>query len=766
MSSRPRCFISYSHGDVDSAAIHVLINLLRNAARQKIEFLFDDFVPVGGSLTNFMNTIDSVDGIMILMTPSYKEKIERRQGGVHYEYARIVHRMATENDGTKKLLAFPILFSGDDGSSVPMELSTLKYADFRKFRAIRDHSGEYKTSKQVETDHFPFIKGMVDQIFAIHSLKSPNFKEQYDRWFRTLFLRKKEEWQSSNVEYENDIQPKIFVKTHAFRHVAAQTAPIIVGRKGSGKSTVAKYLPTFVGSYKIPTLINVDHFRLENIFSLFAQTQIGSDTRNLMSIYDMFRYSWELFIHICCMEVISIENNNGNLSIEQARSARPVILFLEHLQNQPLRYCGEKPFLDSVAVFDFCLATFREFVEDAIRKARNEPRFFLFDIKNLTRVENFIRYAVGEAALEGLHDVAIRCRRKFLFSLDGFDSAFDDFRRNTLALYNSEEYYSQRLSLEISWLRSLVDTVIRMKSNHERSSLYGSIDFCVTVPKDRFAEVLRVSRDSYNYFGRFININWSGVELAIMLYKRVEVYKGHKTNKELRPHERYNQIMAVMFPQMPNEITITIEKKEWKMPLFLYVLRHTFWRPRDVLFYFAAILAAADDFEARKVEISEESIKRIVSETTRIVIDSEFINEYKSSVRNFKEILLSFSRSKQVMNYNDMYNKVGQMDFEFLDQPKPCGDIDEKITFLYELGFIGIRKEETTHHPGSTFAFYFNEGDEAINIGGKGRFRDATFAIHPIFCEYLQLEPHAQELVLNYSWDYIIENEIHRFPRL
>jgi hypothetical protein len=57
------------------------------------------------------------------------------------------------------------------------------------------------------------------------------------------------------------------------------------------------------------------------------------------------------------------------------------------------------------------------------------------------------------------------------------------------------------------------------------------LDFCIAVPKDRYLEIQRIERDSYRNWHRGVPLNWSGIELAILLRKRLEVLTGKKTHK-------------------------------------------------------------------------------------------------------------------------------------------------------------------------------------------------------------------------------------------
>src|SRR6267378_6507711 len=83
------------------------------------------------------------------------------------------------------------------------------------------------------------------------------------------------------------------------------------------------------------------------------------------------------------------------------------------------------------------------------------------------------------------------------------------------------------------------------------------------------------------------------------------------------------------------------------------------------------------------------------------------------------------------------------------------GLLDGKLTFLYQIGFLGIEAspEQVEHYTLLTeHAFYFNEGATLIMRAGSERFKGCRFLIHPIFTEYLGLVPSANTLILNPTW--------------
>jgi hypothetical protein len=451
--------------------------------------------------------------------------------------------------------------------------------------------------------------------------------------------------------------------------------------------------------------------------------------------------------------------------VNQTAEIQQLIKFMDSVDDQRDNYCS----ISKKAVFAFSLVRVFQFIREVIKSARNQEEFFYYDVKSKIQLQNFLRWSLTHETLKNFNKIVSSIKENFLISLDGFDTAFEEFRRYTMVQFNNSEEAIKRTMLEIDWLRSFLHLVMMIKSNHSRSIFYRKIHFCVTVPKDRFMEVLRIERDAYNYAGRFIEIRWSGVELSILFRKRLEVWLEYTTSKDKnqhykKPDERISEIFPTKFPFIPQLIITNSGGIEQKIPLFIYVLRHTFWRPRDLLYYFGKILSVCFDMHEKGRNINSDTIKKIVSNATYDVINTEFINEFQTSVTNIRDIISSFLKKPQVLPYARLEEILQSIDFRFIDKTQPISDIENKIAFLYEIGFLGLYATEAEMARFGYLdrhAFFFNEGDKLLQNISRDHFNEMTFIIHPIFFEYLRLKPATTGLSLNFTWDYLYDNESH-----
>jgi hypothetical protein len=768
--SRPRCFISYSPEDIDRDTFGFLKEQLKLAA-PGCDILTDADLPPGANLKVFMNEVKNVECVLVLLSPSYKRKVLTRQGGAYDEYNLLLTRYAELQDalrGGNKIgqipgyfELIPILWAGDHSTSVPEELAPLKYFDFVGLRVNRDTSDNFIITDYVKKHYLPLITQIVERFSYISAMKSSSFKELYEDHYDRLFLEVRANWSDKRDKQYNYIDT-LFVRTIAYKRVESQIAYFIIGRKGSGKSTVADVLSIRQSErYKGHVKIVADDIDLESLYNWMSLDQIRADTRTFFNRQKCFEIAWEAFIYLCCIRIVVDLDDRGKLTPEQGAFVPALRQFLA----TPLPSRQYSLFLpaneERQVFFSYCFGSIPTFIEDLIQTARpDKPQLFYSDIQRGFTRTHFFGYLFGADVIKNFGALLETCRKHFLVTLDGFDTNFDMFRHPSVARYDIEGL-KKRTIFEADWLRALLHVVLSVKQHHS-DKFHQLLEFCIAVPKDRFHELLTIERDSFLYHNRYCSLDWSGIELVILLLKRLQELAQYSASKGSgatvrSPEDRLAEVWKEKFAHVASDITFEYNGRQYSMPLFFYVLRHTFWRPRDVLLYYAKILAFAEDMRRKGRRASTEGIRQAVREVTFEVVSSEFINEFSSTVKNIRDVIGVFERQKQFLSYEVIRDLLDGVDLEFATGHN-LHRIDDKIEFLYQVGFLGICATQQMIESGMAkhkHMFSFNEGYSVLR-GVKGpRFDEHTFVIHPIFTNYLQINTAGNDLVLELTWDYL-----------
>jgi energy-coupling factor transporter ATP-binding protein EcfA2 len=776
MSRKPTCFISYCREGMDQDSMKYLVQQLQDASHGEIRFLFDEQMTPGADVYKFMELVTVADGILIMLTPQYRERVEARAGGVYTEFSAIMARYQMETQRVNRgvfekrtsetdflirppFCLIPILFSSTFERACPKEIDGKLALDFSDYRALRRKNQNLFITGETSKKYRAKIGKIVSEILSHFVASTEEFKLSFEELLEKFFKTTKHE-QIQDDPLLQEFLKDIFVKTHAFKKVRAQASYILIGRKGSGKSTITRQLALASSEkYKKHIEINVDDFDLDYLYSVLNTAQNRSELDVTIKQIQLFEIAWEILTYICCMDSLVAEYQANRLTSGQSKQLPPILEFLSKVVGHDIVDTE----INHKALFRWCYAQLFEVKNDVIQHARDDLAQFSYDTAVELLRPSILYKVLGEDALQAFENILRTCKRRFLVSLDGFDTAFDEFRLGSKYSWREKDASEQKVQFELDWLRGFLHVTLRMKSNRDNVVLANLIDFCVMVPKDRFMEIMSNERDAYVYIGKYHDIMWSGIELAIMLRKRLELLSDFATNRSDRPVKRLETVLE-QFPCIPQKSVVSVGGRDQEMPVFIDVLRHTFWRPREVLLYYAKIISVLRDFRKKKIDISQFTIAKCISDTTREIIKTEFIAEFQRNCTNLSEILSVFRRSEQILSLQEITEKLDSIHFAFADRIELEYDREKKIRFLYEVGFLGLEANATVVERLKLLhrdVFWFNAGGGPFEILQEEQYEGCRFVIHPIFCEYLDLDISNQRITTDFSWTYLEKQEAH-----
>ena len=365
-------------------------------------------------------------------------------------------------------------------------------------------------------------------------------------------------------------------------------------------------------------------------------------------------------------------------------------------------------------------------------------------------------FAYSEDFNDSILCIIEESEKSILVTLDGFDDNFEKFRQNTQK-YDDKSKYDERMVFEIEWLCSLLEYVMKSKYNLDESDIFmRKLDFCLAIPHDRFIEIQTSLRDFFKFRNKIVSSSWSGPELVIMLRKRLEAMHNY-TSRGNEYYDRLDNIIDKKCPELPKNIKMYINTAEYVIPLFQYVLRLSFWRPRDILSYYGNILASLIESPvSRERALAPEMVKRIIKETALKIIEDEFYGEYRTLLINLKDIIELFNKCEIILSIDELAKVINGVDFIFLHEI--IKEFNKKITFLYEIGFLGVEASDDymlMHSIINRYIFIFTEGIKGLRGLESNAMMESKFIIHPIFAEKLNLKINSTRYFCEYSWEYL-----------
>ena len=788
----PNIFISYCHVDVDRDILELIVSKLSAAG---VNVIYDQNLRVGDDVLKFMSLLESAHCVVVLCTPEYNRRISERIGGVYDEYKSIVNKHDEMSEFTKdygeagstdangdllesyvrtyrkeSYAICPILLSGDSNRSIPREFKSKIWADLVGMTVTTwRRSGEKVPQKHFRNTFESCMTQIVNSATDVGEFRKKSFQKNSMRVFNKIFYKLKHD----KNKFLRDNIDRLFVKTIEFNQINNQSAYILIGRKGSGKSTIADFLSMVEDkNRKFPIMININRLPMEYIFNIVVGNRNQSDFFNVVPRNRLMQFAWEGLIHLGCFETLRFEASLGTLASTQVRDCHAILSHLTRVEREVEDQEVNKIFtgyhsLDLVrrmAFFVYSVSTGVRYIDHLISQAPDKQEKFDHFVATRVSSEYFLTFMFGVNVMHAFHRVLERCERNFMIALDGFDAEFQRFRQRSIEVLDVNQSRQSRVEFEIDWLKGLMGAVRRYTSPSEYSPLSGSIDFCFTVPKDRFLEALKNDRDSYEFEGSYLNINWTGPELAILLRKRLEVYKNEPTDKSHPPLQRLRNAIKELLPEFPETVSIRLENRTVSVNVFQYVLRHSFWRPRDILFYWGRLIATHENYVQKGLAFTDATIRSQVARSTQAIIENEFFREFEGYVLNLRKIVGAFEGEEQVFSQRRFHELVDGIrvilagDGELDDQNKV-----DHLSLLYQLGFIGIFVPpgvELGERYDTRWIFTFNEGDavlkEVVRKGGNS----LEIVINPLFIEYLGLVPYKKSLVCDYPDEYLIKHEI------
>ena len=327
--NKPSCFISYCRDGADSDSVKHLVQQLNDASEGKIDFLFYEDLTPGSDLPKFMELVKTVNGVIILLTPQYKTRVEERKAGVYKEFSEIMLRYNVEVKNANKKVTnnkeqsylfkspfclVPIIFSSTFEKSYPQEISGILGIDFSEYRAHKRKNGNLYVTGDIKRKYKDRIKKIVSEVSSHYIESTDEFRVTFEEILKNFFKTTKHEDIKDNPRLDKLVSTT-FVETYSFKKVKSQSSYLLIGRKGSGKSTITHHLAMSTSTeaeYKQHININVDNFELEYLYSFIHGTQNEQEQSLTINKIHTFEIAWEMFLYLCCMDVILAEYQQKN----------------------------------------------------------------------------------------------------------------------------------------------------------------------------------------------------------------------------------------------------------------------------------------------------------------------------------------------------------------------------------------------------------------------------------------------------------------------
>lgn len=699
------------------------------------------------------NELISCDTVVVFFSPEYKKIIDYRdkERGVHREYASLKEKLKKEEDSV-----IEVLIKGDMKTAVTEEFSTKIAVDFSKGNVIgKAKNGKVVVNQPYKTAMTNLVSTIIRKTNTARKRKGYDFESQEEKYESLL----------CDIKSNGKLPKECMYKTNAYTSIMSQRCTFIIGRKGSGKTTFFELLEKyeengnnrFEDKYKILKPINAENI---DVYQVYAVLERFKNDRRLFSQSKMLQLFWNIYIYYCGMYIVCLEEEACNITDGRQSVFHKVGNKIKRAFN--IKFLDEENIQETI--YTQCVTLFEDFICTHIVNYATADSFEASMVANFT-VQNVFREFLGKKLFNDFQFAVSMCKKHIMIALDGFDTLSEDFRIDTNYLLQKEDEKSRdegkrRAEFERIFYRSLVRAVENMK--HSPDALIKDFHFCIVLPKDRLDQIETADRDISKV--AFADLSWDAMELLEVVVLRLEYIFEIQAKPDRDLWSRLSFIMREYLPAIPEEVGIEINGTIKSVSLFEYLLRVSFWRPRDILKYFALLYNANQNMTSPQVnKIEMETIKLIINNKADDIIKSEFYNEYDKVFINISKVMLEFYEKNIILSAKELYEILSQVPF-ITTFAFDCDKTVNKINLLYELGVLGLKiptKLTKTKGIGSEWCFSFNEGLKPLELLEYGFSPESTeikFVLNPIFSKKLALTFNTNEILGVFGRDYLIEN--------
>ncbi|QUA52172.1 P-loop ATPase, Sll1717 family [Aristaeella lactis] len=781
-----KCFFCYAWNKEDEekekdryGRLEHLCKRIEEESQNRVKVVIDrqDY-PDAVDFDKMCRKIKTYDLIVVMCTPDLKvifdeeeeskgkEIKDSKERELRKEY-RIIREMYLRN----KSSLFPVILEGNIEYSLPNlfgRRNARRYEEFRIHKSAHDH---YVVPTETRREFNRFIKRVIHNTLYNQWNKSPEYKTMQDSFDNLFYLTDRE-----SIPHDCLVRPMVYQSIHS------QAAIFVLGRKGSGKSTLIKNL-CFMGNdeedekeehFRSYVPFDVEKIDFDTIYALLYQGHLKD--RDIVSPHTLLCLFWQLFIIFHC--IIVIRKDIDDKTIEQTDKRYKLFDKVSKalLKNIGLKSGRQYELIDNYPNIHQLLATAAvEVINDRFMTAlddMNENEWIYSSYQSKFALKKIFADLFGLTKTE-VNNLVLALEeddKKILVTLDGFDTHSDDFHRVTEMQDHETDEYKNRVDFEVLLFRTLMEvaTQIRDKDGDALTSALGTVThFCILLPKDRYDQIKMLDRDSFKK--KVVSLSWGIRDLLEILVRRLEILAkfqnpSYTVKNSSDPVRRMNLVLEAL--KLPTSIGMKTGDNVMKMSLFNYILRSTFWRPRDVISHMSVILASAfkisgeNKLEPLSYHLNEDSIKLAIKNNADKIIEKEFYQEYQYTFYNIREVLKSFQGMNEQMNVKDFRDMIQyvQFDTSFVHDMNVT---ENKMLVLYQLGVIGLyfsKEIADRYHYGNRMCFKFNEGMSPFNDFLRWNIedeKDARIIFNPLFSRNLGLKYNTKELIGNWSDDYI-----------
>lgn len=444
---------------------------------------------------------------------------------------------------------------------------------------------------------------------------------------------------------------KYFIEIHDIKRIIDDDSDIIYGAKGVGKTALNRALTEInSGIYLNTKTIDLNSISFNQIYKKLAELHHKTETE----IIRLSSNIWRNILIIHGLEALY-------LVIPDSESAKSKIRDILNAEGFNIESSNGRFLAQIQRIIDYIISV------TTSSEANNQlTPYELENINNFPFNKN-----VTQVIKESL-SYKRQKNKKILISLDGFDSIINHNPESRKAIF-----------------AGLIDAIYQHSVDSEINELFC---FKAFLPEELTDNLESIIWDADKSFNNTHFLKWNRTDLQQFLLPRLREYSKSKSND-------FNDIWLEYMPdKIKNPVHGNYENT------FEYILRHTLFRPRQLLMHVQKILDLWDETYV-SFRVDPSFIPNVVSQTNYSL--SNFLTgQLEYSLPGLTELLQSNYGCCNVISVYELKKMISNK-FTVTDHK----DVISIFNDLFNLGIYGFAKQKDLPKHGKQFKFDFAYSD-------------------------------------------------------
>lgn len=558
-----------------------------------------------------------------------------------------------------------------------------------------------------------------------------------------------------------------FTLTSVYHDALREGKCLVVGRKGSGKSAmIFGHIERSKEVYSVVREIEADELPFPAIYHFYYKeirtkcndlhsrlTSLGaphtnSDLLNFVNPVRLSAYAWQQAITKSASFFAAQEwLNNESISAEDHRILAAMV---KDIRNE----IGPDSSIEPNAVLFGHLVRAYGYISDVLESLIKE--FVGFWPALITKIANKLIGMLKEDTsapqrdgIEVLTRLFKQTGKRMFLTYDRFDDFYDKHYSDSLGgTSENHETVTERRQL----LAVLLEGLVLASSATKNDKNFVWIDLLVTIPMDKFLE-LRLRERARIEQTNLVYLQWTPVELYDYVNRRIRFVLKDKIPPDTDPWK-------FLFPD-PISHTLVGGAKE---DSFLYIVRHTLQKPREIQKYISALFMQLRS--GYRGEDLTSVFRAVVQRESREIIRTELKEEFTTEYRGLRDIFRKIEvrriethtdgniKKSAVLAYEDFCSLIKGVNLS-----PDLSNVADITLRLFHIGMIGIRKLKPNKQEGFfehtvtqnkqevSYCYFYNSDD------GEPFHSDVIVVFHPMFFDELGIVAPKEYIINELRWD-------------